>query len=137
MPDILDALEHDPRPVLGTAIAITGPRRQVKKMAKHLPMFDRVIQLPCPSDHGAFPDTTGYTSKDWENMEVHGEDPALHRYMQNCLDAIVDFNDQIIRQYDKRGYQALEGFLHAPKFGGNCWAMIGIVRGHSLIKAIH
>jgi len=130
--NIIDSLAHDPRQVLGSAIAITGPRKHVKKLSKRLHgMFDRVIQLPCPSDHGAFPDTTGYTSKDWENLEVEGEDPTLYRYMQNCIDAITTFNDEIIRQYDKRGYRHLEGFIHAPKFGGTCWAMAGIVRGTS------
>lgn len=128
-PNIKRVLDSDRRPCVGAVIAITGPKWEIRKMANNMKdRYDRVIELPLPDDYGEFPDLTGYMAKDFQHLETEAEDPALHPYMQNALDAVVQWSGDRMTALEKAGYSDIEGFMHAPTFGGRIWAIAGFIR---------
>jgi len=128
-------LEQDDRELYSSILVLTGPKSIILSEEMELPklkeMFDKVLTFFIPDDYGEFPDTSGYTAENWEELESELEDPALFRYTQKALDAVVEFNEKRMKQMDKRGYTEIEGFLHVPKFGNRVFAVGGFVRGYS------
>jgi len=126
---IIDELKDDERRVEGSVLALVGPQRFILEIEQQLKeMFEKLYTFYIPDDFGEFPDTLGYTSKDFKNLESEMEDTALFPFMQKALDAVLDFNNKRQATLDKLGYMDIESFLHAPKFGGKVWAVAGFVR---------
>jgi len=120
----------DDRIICGSIITFTTPEYLVSKL--DIPWFkekfNKVLIFRIPDSYGEFPDTTGYENSDWQNLETQCEDPALFKYMQRAIDAVIDYNDKKIRQYEKRGWIKVEGILQAPKFGAKIFCASGIVK---------
>ena len=129
--NVSEGLKHDTREVLSSSIAFVGPQRLLSVIENNeiKEMFSKVYWFHIPDDYGEFPDTTGYTKKNWENLESELEDNNLYPFMQKALDAIVEFNNKRAQSFAKMDYMDVEGFLHSPKFGGKVWAVGGAVRG--------
>ena len=127
----LKLLNEDDRPMLSSIITFTTPSHMLKDLDIDWfkANFHKVLVFRIPDDYGEFPDTSGYERKDFEKLESNLEDPNLYKYMQRALDAVVEFNDKRLIRFEKRGYEDLEGFIHAPKFGSRIFCTIGIVRG--------
>ena len=129
---IIDELKDDERRVEGSVLALVGPQRFILEIEQQLKeMFEKLYTFYITDDFGEFPDTLGYTSKDFKNLESEMEDTALFPFMQKALDAVLDFNNKRQATLDKLAYTDIEGFLHAPKFGGKVWAVAGFVRAFS------
>lgn len=127
--DPRDQFKDDPRDVFGTVIAIAGPKDltgMIKDQIKEL--YDQVYIFDVPDDYGEFPDTSGYTSENFEQFESEVEDGALYPFMTKCIDAVMDWNTNRSNTLDRLGYQYIESFLHAPKFGGKVFACGGFIR---------
>ena len=129
---ILDDLKDDDREVCGSVLAVVGPQKLLEDMEDPLKeCYEKLHLFYIPDDYGEFPDTLGYTSKNWKTLEQDMEDPNLFPFMQKALDAVLDFNNKRQDTLDRLGYRDVESFLHAPKFGGKIWAAAGFVRAYS------
>ena len=132
------------RQVFGTVIAIAGPKNLtglIKDKLKEL--YDQIYIFDVPDDYGEFPDTTGYTSENFEEFESEVEDSNLYPFMTKCIDAVMEYNNKRMNTLVNLGYIQVEGFLHAPKFGGKVFASAGIVKAFApnfkleAVNAIH
>ena len=132
-----DFLKNDDREVVGSIIVIAGPKRETHDMWKELkPLFEKYVVFDVTDDYGEFPDTQGYTAKQFSEMESSMEDPALFPFMTKCLDAVMEYNASRVSMMDKLGYHDIEGFIHTPKFGGKIFAVVGMVRAYKPRVAI-
>jgi len=122
--------QYDGRDVYYSILVLCGPRNleEAVGLAELRESFNKVIMFNIPDDYGEFPDTSGYTSENFKNMESDSEDPALFRKMQKCVDAVVEYNNKKIKHLDKMGFTEIEGILTGPKFGGKVFAVSGIVK---------
>lgn len=121
-------------------IAIAGPKKEIEKLKDK--RFEKVYYFPVPDNYGEFPDTTGYTAKNWMELESNLEDPALKPFMDKCMDAALQFTNDREKYCDKLGYINILKELFWPKFGGKVFAVIGSVSAekipfvfkHSMLK---
>ena len=111
-------------------MAIAGTSEEVGKLHQAMiGIYNDVYTFSTPDDHGSFPDTQGYTSENFAELESSVEDPALFAVMQKCMDAVMD---RVDRRYDRFCVQfpasRVEKFIHWPKFGGKVFAVVGFVK---------
>jgi hypothetical protein len=115
-------------------LALAGPKADVwyaKKKFEAQKMFDRIVTFDVPDDYGEFPDTTGYTSQDWEKITLQQEDGALYPFMTKCMDVVLEYTNHQADHLDRMGYQNIEKNVHWPKFGGTMFACTGHVTGYA------
>ena len=111
-------------------IALAGPKADIWNMKKAFDaekMFDDIVLVDVPDDYGEFPDTTGYTAENWEDIILDQEDGNLYGYMTKCMDACLDFTNKRADQADKLGLIDIQKNVHWPKFGGAVFAVTGHV----------
>lgn len=115
-------------------IAISGPEKEAKETRKLLlgdNKFNKVLCFGHPDNYGMYPDTSGYDSDNWEEMELLDEDSALHPQITKCVDAVLDY---INKKYDfacKMFPGQVEKNMHFPKKGGKLF----FVTGHVTVEA--
>ena len=115
-------------------IALAGPKGDLwhaKKEFEKNKMFDRIVTFDVPDDYGEFPDTTGYTAENWEQIVLHKEDGALYSFMTKCMDAVLDYTNKQSDHLDRLGYTDIQKNVHWPKFGGNIFCCTGHVTGYA------
>ena len=122
--------QFDGRDVYYSILVLCGPRHleEALHLAELRQKFSKVIMFNIPDDYGEFPDTSGYTKKDFKKLELDMEDPALFKYMQKCVDAVVEYNNKKVKHLDKMAFTEIEGILASPKFGGKVFAVAGLVK---------
>ena len=109
-------------------LALAGPKALLSEIREVYDTFNKVFRIVVPDDYGEFPDTTGYTQKDFETMESDMEDPALYPFMQQAMDRCLDWADKKASLADKMGLVDIENVIQWPKFGGKIFAVAGIVK---------
>jgi len=109
-------------------IAIAGPRREIADTKKALEdTFDEVHIFEVSDDYGEFPDTSGYTAENWEEMQTEIEDGNLFPIMTKCMDCALDYTNKKERAADMLGCYDIKKSVHWPKFGGKIFAVTGHV----------
>jgi hypothetical protein len=98
--------------------------------------FDRRIDIVIPDDHGDFPDTSGYTRADYENLVLTEEDGALYRYMMNALDATEDYLDKKSSTLAAFGFKDVQKVIHGHNFGGRVFALVGFVHYQPAVSGV-
>lgn len=117
------------RQIFSSILCIAGPQKEYSSIRGQLEKtFDKVLFFDVPDDYGEFPDTTGYTSENFEQLESTMEDPALYPYMTKCVDAVMEHNRSRAGTLVMLGYKDVEDFIHSPKFGGKLYVVAGIVK---------
>lgn len=122
------------RIVRWSIMAIAGPAAdlsEIKKNGNLKKMYDKIHYFDIPDDYGEFPDTSGYTADNWEQLESTMEDGNLYPYMQKCLDAVMDYTKGMADHAEKNGYWNIKETLQWPKFGGKIFAIVGFVRANT------
>lgn len=118
-------------PVMQWAILVlAGPKAEIdmiKNEGEIQVMFEKIVTFEISDSYGDFPDTTGYTADNFQQMESVVEDAALFPTMQKCMDAVIDFTTKRFEMADKLGFKNLERYIHWPKFGGKIFAVTGHV----------
>lgn len=118
-------------PVMQWAILVlAGPKSEIdmiKNEGEIQVMFEKIVTFEISDSYGEFPDTTGYTADNFQQMESVVEDAALFPVMQKCMDAVIDFTTKRFETADKLGFKNLERHIHWPKFGGKIFAVTGHV----------
>lgn len=117
------------RQVCWDVIALAGPGKDLQKLKSILRDhgFTEIHTFDVPDDYGCFPDTTGYTAENWEEMESDIEDGNLYKWMTKCMDVALEFTNRRSNIADKLGYRNINKTLHWPKFGGKIFAVTGHV----------
>lgn len=119
---------HKPMKLYG-CVSIAGSKNSVGNIHRELVgMFNDVDMFTVPDDTGSFPDTRGYTSENFAGLESTVEDPALYGVMQKCMDAVMNRVDKRYERFCEQYQGKVEKFIHWPKFGGNVFAVVGIVK---------
>ena len=110
-------------------IAVAGKEEDLKQATNFPPfvVWDKIVRVPIPSDHGQFPDTSGYTSKNWENLSSNVEDCQLHPYMQKCVDAVVDYTTKRSDALVRMQFQDVKTSIHGTNVGGDMFVIAGFV----------
>ena len=123
--------QFDGRDVYYSILVLCGPRHleEAVGLAELRQSFSKVVMFNIPDDYGEFPDTSGYTSKEFATMESDSEDPALFKHMQKCVDAVVEYNNKKSKHLDRMGFTEVEGIIASPKFGGKVFAVAGLIKG--------
>jgi hypothetical protein len=110
-------------------IALSGPHAELQSI--QFPdevKFDRRIDFPTPpSGVGNFPDTSGYTRRDYEKLSLTNEDSQLHKYMMKCVDAVDQFASQKIKSLEKLGMDDIRFDMHGNSMGGTVFAIVGFI----------
>src|SRR4030065_2229844 len=115
---------NDRRDVLGSIMALVGPKNETNKIKSNMEkMFDKLVVFDIPDDYGEFPDTTGYEADDYTQFESDMEDSNLYPYMMKCIDAVEDYNNSRSKTLEILGYRDIEAILTAPKYGGKVWCV--------------
>lgn len=118
-------------PVMQWAILVlAGPKSEIdmiKNEGEIQVMFEKIVTFEISDSYGEFPDTTGYTADNFQQMESVVEDAALFPVMQKCMDAVIDFTTKRFEIAEKLGFKNLERHIHWPKFGGKIFAVTGHV----------
>lgn len=122
--------QFDGRDVYYSILVLCGPRHLKGELGldELKQNFNKVIMFNIPDDYGEFPDTSGYTSENFKDMESDSEDPALFKQMQKCVDAVVEYNNKKIKHLVRMNFREVEGILASPKFGGKVFAVAGIIK---------
>ena len=112
-------------------IALAGPKKVTWPIRKDLQgMYDRIITFDIPDDYGEFPDTSGYTAQNWEQMQSNREDGSLFPFMTKCMDAVLEYTNDQVKRLDKADYIEIKQDVQWPKFGGDVFAVVGHVTAH-------
>ena len=113
-------------------LSLIGPKHLIAPIKKDmLRLFNKVVLVTTPADAGDFPDTSGYTSDDWEDYESDCEDPALWRSMQKAMDATMDYVDKKYEFACDRYMGEINKTINWPKFGGQ----VSGVTGHVTVES--
>ena len=122
--------QFDGRDVYYSILVLCGPRHLESELGLEelRQNFSKVVMFVIPDDYGEFPDTSGYTSEKFKDLETDVEDPALFKQMQKCVDAVVEYNNKKIKHLVRMDFTEVEGIIASPKFGGKVFAVAGIVK---------
>jgi hypothetical protein len=115
-------------------IAAAGPAKELQELFVNVQQhadFDKLVKVPISDDYGEFPDTSGYDRKDFQQAVAQSEDPALYRYMLQCIDAVAEYISKKQDHATNLCHGEVESFMHWPKFGGK----IFVVTGHVVVKS--
>ena len=91
-------------------------------------IYNDVYVFKVPDDYGEFPSTEGYTAENFAQMESSVEDPALFKFMQKCMDSVMDRVDRKFERFCTQYPGCVEKVIHWPKFGGKVFAVVGFVK---------
>ncbi len=122
--------QFDGRDVYYSILVLCGPRFAVSAEldAELRQTFSKVIVFIIPDDYGEFPDTSGYTRKDFAKMKLENEDSGLYKYMTKCVDAVNEYNDKKMKHLDNLGFREIDASFSCPNFGDKAFAATGIVK---------
>lgn len=113
---------------------VSGPDNLAKETRREIlnqGLYDKVICFGHPDDYGEYPDTSGYESEDWENIELLEEDSNLYKYMMKCVDAVDDYVNKKYKHACELYPGSVEKTIHWPKEGGKLF----FITGHVTVEA--
>ncbi len=118
-------------------IAIAGTKADLQIATQFPPdvNWDKIVKVEIPDNHGEFPDTSGYDSKDWMNFESNREDSALLRYIQKCVDAVLDFITKNSDRLSALQFQNIKSTVAGMKTGGDIFALAGFVSYEPMLSS--
>ena len=111
-----------------SVVAFAGAKRDLDEIEMPPGTFNEVHKFEIPDDHGEFPDTSGYTEDNWEQISGTMEDSALWPVMQKCMDCVLEFTLKNEALLDKLGRVNIKKIIQFPKFGGRVYAVCGFVQ---------
>ena len=110
-------------------MSIAGKSAELGQLHRAMVNFYNDVDVfSIPDDHAEFPDTRGYTSENFADLESTVEDPALYAVMQKCIDAVLDRTNKKYERFCEQYPGKVEKFIHWPKFGGSVFAVVGMVK---------
>jgi len=111
-------------------IAISGPEIETRKARHDIlseQLYNKVLAFGHPDDYGLYPDTSGYDSDNWEDVELLDEDGNLFRHMTKCMDAVLEYVNKKYKKASNLYPGEIEKSIHWPKKGGKMFFVTGHV----------
>jgi hypothetical protein len=111
-------------------IAISGPDTEAKRTRHDMlsdGIYNKVVAFGHPDDYGSYPDTTGYYSDNWEDIELLDEDGNLFQHMTKCMDAVLEYVNNKYKRACTDYPGIVEKSIHWPKQGGKMFFVTGHV----------
>lgn len=128
-----------------SVIALAGTKHDLAIAIQFPPevQWDKIIKVEIPGDHGDFPDTSGYEAEDFGDMESKVEDSQLLRYMQTCVDGVLDFVGKNSDRLARLNFQNIESTVAGMNTGGSMFVLAGVVsyepmlQGRDILRAMN
>lgn len=115
-------------------LAVAGPESEAKKARYDMlesGLYNKVYAFGHPDDYGDYPDTSGYNDDQWESIELLDEDSNLWKYMQKCMDCVLEYVNKRYSHCCDMFPGSVAKHIHWPKKGGKLF----FVTGHVVVES--